>query len=281
MRTNTLLALAMASCLLAAAYSQTPAFDVVSIRPNPEAVTGMIRPTPNGQLTVTGATVRALILRAYGVHDVQLLGAPSWADLERFDIAARVQPPPEGGPEALMPMLRTLLTDRFRLKAHDETRELSAYVLVHARGDRRLGPQIRPTVADCTRTTPMTQAELLALSHGWPPCGQTSEMSWATNDPPLAGKVRVRLSAFSMKEFARTLQSAVGRPVVDRTDLPGRFDIEYSYARPSASSSGAARDSNLPTQIVALEEQLGLKLEAGRTAVPVLVIDSVERPAPN
>jgi uncharacterized protein (TIGR03435 family) len=57
-----------------------------------------------------------------------------------------------GGPGALMPHLRTLLADRFRLEVHDETRQLSAYVLVHARGDRRL-----------------TQAERLALSHDWPP----------------------------------------------------------------------------------------------------------------
>lgn len=282
MRSSRLSAIVVLSSLAAAVQTQTPAFDVVSIRPNPGPGNNLIRPTTNGQLTVTGATLRALILRAYGMNDVQVLGAPAWADSERFDIAARVQPPPEGGPEALMPMLRTLLTDRFHLKAHDETRELSAYVLVHARSDRRLGAPIRPTVANCTRTTPLTQAEMLALAQGWPPCGQASQMSWATNDPPLAGKLRIRLSAFSMKEFARRLQSAVGRPVVDQTDLSGRFDIEYSYAQPpSASSSGAAPDSNLPSLFVALEEQLGLKLEARRTAVPVLVIDSVERPAPN
>jgi uncharacterized protein (TIGR03435 family) len=269
-------------CLAAAVHAQAPAFDVVSIRPNPAATSGGIRPTPNGQLTATGVTLRALILRAHGVHDVQLLGAPAWADTERFDIDARVQPPPEGGPEALMLMLRTLLTDRFRLKAHSETRELSAYVLVHARADRRLGSQIRPTVADCTRTMPLTQAEMVALANGWPPCGQASSMSWLTDDPVLAAKLRVRLAAFSMQQFARSLQSTVNRPVVDQTDLPGRFDIEYSYARsPSASSPGAPADSNLPTQLVALEEQLGLKLEARRTPVPVLVIDSVERPAAN
>jgi uncharacterized protein (TIGR03435 family) len=264
-------------------HAQAPAFDVISIRPNPAASNGGIRPMPNGQLTATGVTVRALILRAHGVLDLQLLEAPAWADSERFDIDARVQPPPVGGPDALMPFLRTLLAERFRLRTHDETRELSAYVLVHARSDRRLGTQIRPTVADCTRTTPLTPAERSALAgKGWPPCGQSSEMSWLTNDPPLAGKIRMRLSAFSMKEFAGKLQRMVDRPVVDQTGLPGRFDIEYSYARPpSASSPGAPPDSNLPTQFVALEEQLGLKLEARRTAVPVLVIDSVERPTTN
>ena len=106
-------------------------------------------------------------------------------------------------------------------------------------------------------------------------------MSWATNEPPLAGKIRVRLSAFSMKEFAWSLRSTAGRPVADLTGLPGRFDIEYFFARPSGSSPGAPPDSNLPTVFVALEEQLGLKLEARRTAVPVVVVDSVERPAVN
>ena len=172
---SSLVATAPVLCLAAAVHAQAPAFDVVSIRPNPAATSGGIRPTPNGQLTATGVTLRALILRAHALHDTQLLGAPGWADTERFDIDARIQPPPQGGPEALMPMLRTLLADRFRLEVHNETRELSAYVLVHARGDRRLGPQIRPTVADCTRTTPLTQAEMLALANGWPPCGRTSK----------------------------------------------------------------------------------------------------------
>lgn len=280
-RTSGLLAVAVASCLVTPMHAQAPAFDVVSIRLNPSTTSGVIRPTPNGQLTATGVTIRALILRAHGLHDAQLIGAPGWADTERFDIDARIQPPPDGGPEALMPMLRTLLADRFRLETHEETRELAAYVLMQARADGRLGPQIRPTVADCTRMTPVAKEEITAAARdGWPPCGQAFTVSFLGGDDSLS-KVRVRRAAVSMTDFARALQSAVGRPVIDRTDLAGRFDVEYSYAPPSSSSSAAAGDSNLPMLLVALEEQLGLRLEARRTVVPVLVIDSLERPAPN
>ena len=87
-------------------------------------------------------------------------------------------------------------------------------------------------------------------------------------------KTRVRRSAIAMKDFATGLQTNVDRPVVDRTGLDGLFDLEYSFAQPG---STAIADANQPLLLVALEEQLGLKLEAQRAAVPVLVIDSVER----
>jgi uncharacterized protein (TIGR03435 family) len=76
-----------------------------------------------------------------------------------------------------------------------------------------------------------------------------------------------------MKDFATALQSNVDRPVVDRTGLGGRFDLEYSFAAAPATAAGGG---NQPVLLVALEEQLGLKLESQRVAVPVLVIDSVE-----
>src|SRR5687767_1159152 len=90
--------LALASWLSA----QEPAFEIASIRPNPSGGLSVIRPLPNGRLTATNASVRSLILRAHGLHDSQLIGAPDWIELERFDIDARVESAPPGGPEALM-----------------------------------------------------------------------------------------------------------------------------------------------------------------------------------
>ena len=115
--------------------AQEPAFEVASIRPTVSGGLSGIRPMPNGRLTATNASVRSLILRAHGLHDSQLIGAPDWIELERFDIDARVESAPLGGPEALMAMLRTLLAERFQLRAHTETRELPAYALVLARKD--------------------------------------------------------------------------------------------------------------------------------------------------
>lgn len=110
-----------------------------------------------GRLAVNNVPLRTIILRAYDLHDTQLIGAPEWTAIERFDIDARAASPPLDGPGALVPMLRPLLAERFALKARMETRELPAYVLVHARRDRQLGKQIRPTAIDCEAGRNLTQ----------------------------------------------------------------------------------------------------------------------------
>lgn len=278
--------LVIAALTLAAGRAQQLAFDVASIRPNLSGGNMTVRPMPNGRFTATNAPLRTLILRAHGLLDSQLIAAPDWTAAERFDVDARVEQVPEGGPDGLMPMLRTLLVERFQLKARMETRELPAYLLVHARRDRLLGDQIRPTQADCTKPTTMTDAQLLATAKadGWPPCGQsiTSTSSTRTAAGGAAIRIRVRRSGATMNDIAAMLQPIVGRPVVNRTGLEGLFDVEYSFAPLASSPSVAvAADANIPSLFVALEEQLGLKLESERTAVPVLVIDSVSRPTEN
>jgi uncharacterized protein (TIGR03435 family) len=271
---------------LSAGEAQEPAFDVASIRPNISGGNTTFRPTATGRITATNVTLRTLVLRAYGLHDSQLIDAPEWTAVERFDIDARVERVPASGPDALMPLLRTLLVDRFQLKARVETRELPAYALVHARRDRRLGDQIRTTRSDCTKPTVMTDAELLATvkADAWPPCGQliTSTSSTKTPEGSVVITIRVRRSGATMKELAAWLQPVVGGPVVDRSGLEGLFDLEYSFAPMASSPSAAvAVGANVPSLFVALEEQLGLKLESERTAVPVVVIDAVSRPTEN
>jgi uncharacterized protein (TIGR03435 family) len=263
------------------ARQQPPAFDVASIKPNVSTANAAIQITPNGRFTAINTSLRALILRAYGIHDSQLIGAPDWIAAERFDVDARVEPVPAGGPNALLPLVRRLLIERFRLRTHDEMRELPAYVLTFARGDRRLGPQIRPTQADCSGASQPTQAEIRAQARdGWPPCGMMFMVSFVDSGD-VALKVRMRRSATTMEQFATALQGSVDRPVVDRTGLEGQFDLEYSFAQQPAANAPGGQDNNQPMFLVALEEQLGLKLESRRTGVPVVVIDSVERPAPD
>ena len=256
--------------------AQASGFDVASIKPNVTGGDSAIQARANGRLSATNATLRSLILRAYGFHESQVIGAPGWLGTEYFDVDARVETPPPGGPDALLPMLRTLLAERFKLRAHNETRELPAFVLTFARRDQRLGSQIRASAADCTRATQLTEAEIRAQARdGWPPCGMVYVVSYvAAAATGLENKTRVRRSGISMKDFATILQSNVDRPVVDRTGLEGRFDVEFSFA---AAPATAAASGNQPTLVVALEEQLGLKLDAQRAAVPVLVIDWVER----
>lgn len=271
--------------LVSGLSAQEPAFEIASIRPNLSGGVSNIRPMPNGRLTATNASVRSLILRAYGLHDSQVIGGPDWIDAERFDIDARVEAPPSGGPEALIPMLRALLAERFTLRTHTEARELPAYVLVLAREDGRLGSGIRPTQADCSTAPTVTGPEIIVSGKdGWPPCGMSSTAPVTTvGRAGVTISATMRRSAVQMKDLATTLQGNVGRPVVDRTGLAGRFDVEYAYVlrRPPNQTAQPEFAPVAPTIFVAIEEQLGLKLESQRVEVPVLVIDSIERPSEN
>lgn len=265
--------------------AQEPAFDVASIRPTPSdsTETSDIRPTPFGRLTATNSSGRSLILRAYGLVDTQLIGAPAWLNNERFDIDARTTALP-GGSDALMPLLRSLIVERFKLSAHQEHRELQAYALTFARRDRQLGSLIRATQTDCTKPTTLTQDEVRAsVRDGWPPCGMQYVVGFVTTGPNGNNrKMRVRRSGITMPSLATGLQPIVERPVIDRTGLEGRFDVEYSYApQPPTPGAESAFGPDAPAITVALEEQLGLKLESRRMNVPVLVIDSIERPSEN
>ena len=271
--------------LAAGAAGQPPAFGVASVRRNVDGASTSFSPRANGQLIATNVPLRTLILRAYGLHDSQLIDAPEWTAVERFDVDARAEPAPSS-PDALMPMLRTLLGERFQLKVRTATQRLPAYVLMHARSDRRLGPQIRPTRADCSGgARVMTREELMAVAkEGWPPCGQVVTISFLTtsSDGTNLSKIRVRRSGVTLPDFATFLQGQVGRPVVDRTGVEGLFDVEYSFAaQPPGPSTELAAGANVPPILVALEEQLGLKLESERAQVPVLIVESVDRPSQN
>jgi uncharacterized protein (TIGR03435 family) len=272
-------------CALLAATTlaaQEPTFDVASIRPSDDTGRSEIQPTPFGRLTTANATAKQLILRAYGLVEPQLIGAPGWLDQDGFDIEARVTPPPPGGSEALVLLLRSLLTERFALKAHFEEREQPAYALTFARHDRQLGPQVQPTRADCAGPTTLTQDDVRAqVRDGWPPCGMAFFVGFTTGVPNEV-KMRVRRSGITMAALATVLQPLMARPIVDQTGLPGAFDVEYSYApQPPTPGVESPFGPDAPSLTVAVQEQLGLKLESRRLRVPVLVITSIARPTEN
>ena len=225
---------------------------------------------PGGRYTATNVTLRALVRSAYGVqHDAQLVGGPSWIDTDRFDIVAKA----EGSPstdvfrDQARLMLRTLLADRFKLVLHRETRELRIYALVVARGDGKLGPQLRPsTVAECSaRTLPNTPANNDASAAI--PCG-----SGFARTRHLAARAVV----FSV--LSTNISNVADRPVADRTGLTGAFDWELQW---SAEPTPKPEAPDALTLFTALQEQLGLRLESARGPVEVFVIDSVERLSPD
>ena len=266
--------------------AQAPlAFDVISVKRAPlDQNFSSFRNSP-GQFSVTNSTIQIVITQAYGVQNYQLVDVPPWVSSERYDIAAR---PPEGTftQDQRREMIRALLADRFGLKAHMETRELPSYALVKARPDGKPGPDLKPPALDCTKVRADRAAAQKAAGPNAPPVMiRSDEMTpcGMATGPASGGGVLFRAQGIAMPQFARMMQLYVDRPLFDRTGLAGEFDLEVSFLpeRRDAFGAGPVRPDqpvDTPAIFTALQERLGLKLDATRGPVEVLVIDSIERP---
>jgi uncharacterized protein (TIGR03435 family) len=258
-------------------------FEVASVKQNKSV--GELRnwqALPSGRFTATNMPLRALIRLAYGSNTLllpneQIVGGPGWIDSDRFDIVAKaageVGPNPAGARQQLFAMLRTLLEDRFRLKAHMESRELSIFNLVMAKKDGTLGPQLTHSTLDCSPGAPDTQGPKRR-------CGISSPGPGVL----IAGGVPMSLLVGFLQ-----LSPDVARIVRDHTGLTGAFDLRIEYVPPlllganpgSVVANPAANTGSGPTLLTALQEQLGLKLEPAKGPVDVLVIDHVEALTPD
>jgi uncharacterized protein (TIGR03435 family) len=234
-------------------------FEVASIRlltgngaAGPVAAGGATRP---GNYFTHAGSIRLLVQQAYGTPFYQQIGGPDWIREDTYLINALVPDGVERTAENMRVMVRALLEDRFKLVVREEQREVPIYALVLVKADKALGPKLRPFPADQCRATPAD-----------PEC--RSAMS------SMRGTLRGRNAPF--ERFAPWLEHSVARPVVDRTGLTGPYNWDVSYAEDAAAGA-----SDLPSFFTALEEQLGLKLEAQRARMPVVVIDSIERPTEN
>jgi uncharacterized protein (TIGR03435 family) len=247
-----------------------PAFEVASVRPNKSgAQNASIRIEPGGRLTGTNQTVRNLVRNAWNLQPFQIVGGPDWIDSDHFDIFAKVAESELNAdgrlpPDQLMLRVQALLEDRFRLVTHQETRELPVYALVVARADGKLGPKLNRHTGACTDTGRGSNGPPATVAQN---CGTRMNMA-----PTLAKMTGLGIS---MATFARNLSGGTGRYVVDKTQLAGVYDLELQFTpEQSADTSGASL-------FTAMQEQLGLKLEAQRAPVPVLVIDSASQPTPD
>jgi uncharacterized protein (TIGR03435 family) len=258
-------------------------FEAASVKPSdPKAPPGVgIRRQPGGRFNTFNAPVRVLITFAYQIQGYQLVGGPDWIDKERYDIVAKFEgdPPPVRpgtGADHMMLATRTLLAERFKLKVHRETRELDIYALMMAKPDGKPGPAMKRSGNDCT-------PEAIAARRGAPPP--------APGTGPVCGiqmlAGRVRFGGYPLSLFASSVSNQVGRAVVDRTGLAGNWDFQMTYAPPPQQGSlppgvePPPSDPDAPDLFTAVREQLGLKLEATRGPVEVLVIDSIDVATPD
>jgi uncharacterized protein (TIGR03435 family) len=273
--------LVLALCASVVSYAQAPAFDVASVKPNKSGENRIGFGFPTGGLTATNMPLRALIIQAYKLHEYELLNLPDWAAEERYDVAAKTSNAQASGDERLA-MLQTLLAERFQLRMHPEQREMAMYSLVFARDDRRLGPDIAPSTVDCVARSRNPQPPAPPAPGGAPPpleCGVSMGL--------MPSQIVLNAGGIAFSDLVRLLARNLGRPVVDKTGLTGTFNVKMRFQAEGGglpgmplpqSPAGASPESNAPSLMAAVQEQLGLKLESGRAQVPVQVVDSVDRP---
>jgi uncharacterized protein (TIGR03435 family) len=253
-----------------------PTFEVATIKPNNSGATSMQGLTVNGRNFATRASSLAdLISFSYQVQTKQIVGGPDWIDKDRFDIAAVPDIDGAPNPEQVRSMIRKLLADRFQLKFHKEKREMSAYVLTVSKAGQKLTPT--------------------EMKGPLPGIGFR----------PMAGGMMLNMRNGTMSDLTGFLQIIVlDRPVVDRTELKDKFDLALKFmpdetqfhghppklpgsaASSSAGPSGGASTApetteSFPDLFQAFSQQLGLKLDAEKTAVDVIVIDHVDKASAN
>jgi uncharacterized protein (TIGR03435 family) len=261
--------------LIGPAIDPESRFEVVSIKRSDPSAPLRLGMTP-GRLNLEGAPVRVLVSMVLPVRRV--FGWPDGLDDERYTISAKM---PDGFPiGAQQVAIRNLLKDRFNLVTHTETRELPVYNLVLARSDGRLGPAIKESSAECQA---MAKEYFEAARRGAPRQAQPPAAARCMSSLPGIGTFSMNGAAIGA--LVNWLPQFVGRQVIDRTGLTGIYDFTLEWA-PEATPSllGLPQaplppaDPDVPNIFTAVQEQLGLKLEAGRGPVEVVVIDRLEKP---
>jgi uncharacterized protein (TIGR03435 family) len=241
-----------------------PKFEVVSIKRNKSgsdmAEGGTL---PGGRANARNVTLINLMIMAYAMPPDRIDGGPSWASTDRFDVAA------VGNRNASLAetrqMMQTMLAERFKLKTRVEQRDRPVFDMVVARDDRRVGVQLTPTSECAGQPPPESLPPSTARPNlANPACGTIA----------FGGNV-FRGHGVTLAQLAGSLSNVAGRPVKDRTGLDGLYDFELKWSRPSENPN----PNEPPEFVTAVREQLGLKLDAVRGPLDVLVIVSVEQPS--
>ncbi|HWF08885.1 MAG TPA: M56 family metallopeptidase [Bryobacteraceae bacterium] len=262
-----------------AVIAQQPAFDVASIKRNLSGGPERFKMFP--AFSVENATLKDLILMAYEIQDFRISGGPGWIASDRYDIEAKAEGTPAFNQEVRLLQerrLQMLLQSRFRLVLHRETKELPIYVLSVAKGGLKLYPLKE---GDCIARDPSKLGAPLAP--GKTPMDYCGYGGFARG--------LYENSTASIGDVAGALSTLLGRKVVDKTGVTGRYRIHLTFAPDDSmprfpDSQGGPGTPAPPADagpniFTAVQEQLGLKLESGKGPIEVLVIDHAEKPSDN
>jgi len=239
---------------------KSPAYDVVSIKPShPDNYSSWWKTTADGISLDT--TLKYMIFSAYSIlMDNQVSGMPAWASTAQFAVEAKMDAdtaaelgklPDKDQAKQRESMLQAMLGDRFKLRVHHETKELPVYALVVAKGGAKISES--PANVDVSESIGPGQLK-----------GQGMEIG----------------------SLAMSLSGIVGRLIVDKTGLTGKYDARLEWTptdlRGTTQANGTTPLSDAgPSIFTALQEQLGLKLESAKAPVDTIVIDHVEMPSEN
>jgi len=261
-------------------------YDVVSVKPSNPNIPGgfMTIPGPavvTDTFSVKNLTPIMLIRSAYGIPmgaaDNRIAGAPGWISSEKFDVEAKIagdvveelkKLSPQERTLAQQQMLQAILADRFKLVIHRENKDMPLYTLVVAKGGSKL-----------KESKPQDSAQVPTSGRG----GRGRGLGLMGDGGPIVAQV------VAVPDLARLLSTILGRPVLDKTGLAGKYDFTLQWApdeaeslnTPGGAPSPVSADTNRPSLFTALQEQLGLKLESGKGPIEVIVIDHIERPSGN
>lgn len=259
---------ALLAATLSYANAQAPAaapgealhFDVISVRENKTGEGGMRWQTTASAYIGTNVTVMTVLMGAYGLRSDQISGAPGWVSSTRYDVEGKLVDANfkmrDLKKKQHEELLRSILIERFKLKAHIETRDAATYDLLVAKGGSKLKP-VEP--ADPNHPEVFT-------GKGVPRGGF------------MFGNGMMQANALGISQLATQLANELERTVIDKTALTGVYDYKLTWAPdPDAPST----DSTAPNLFTALQEQLGLRLQPSRGQVETLVIDHIELPTSN
>jgi len=230
---------------LSSQTTSMPTFEVASVKLNTSIHNGIGNRFSPGSMQWTNAPLRTLIEETYHLKRYQVLGGPAWIGSDRWDIDAKAAKPASS--REMFEMMGSLLSDRFQLRFHRETRQLPVYRLVVAKD----GPKL-------------AQAKEQDANHRW----------GTTPGPGL-----LLMTGASMEKFAAWLSVQLNQPIIESTGITGRYDLRLEWAEDDSQTS----DVDAPPDVAkwsifsAVQYQLGLRLESTKGPVEVLIIDHVER----
>jgi uncharacterized protein (TIGR03435 family) len=248
----TLILFAATAAFCQSADPPAPAFDVASVKVSQPGTAGGPRRTQRilfspGTVTMRNVSLKAAIRWAWHVSEFQVSG-PDWLDSERYEIAGKAAGP--ATEDQLRLMMQALLRERFKLALHLQTKELGAYLLVAGKN----GPKVHESTTE-------------------------GETSIETNQKQMS----VSIQRAPVAQLVEMMSNMLRAPVIDMTGLKGRYDLSIDVAKYAADMASPGRSvESTPMDTMALvttllQSELGLKLEARKMPLEVVIVDRAER----